>query len=92
MKKFRIFGVLILLSMMFLINGCAKKDKLTTNCSSLANAVTNSLNAFSANPNTSTCEAYVSAMHDYVNGCSTLTPAEKESINTSLANTNCSGL
>ena len=94
MKKIKIFSVLVMLSMLFLINGCAKKEKnvLGNDCSTLSTAYSNAVTAWTANQNQQTCTNMYNALKDYVDGCSILTPAQRQSFNDMLNLENCSGL
>jgi uncharacterized lipoprotein YajG len=91
MKRMKIFGVLMMLSMVFLINGCSKKDNKVDNCSALATSFTNAASAFTSNPTKQTCDAYIQALKNYVNGCATLTPSLKQTYDQILNAQNCSG-
>lgn len=72
MKK-SLLGILAVLLISLTLNSC-KKDVLNptgigTNCANAADDISAAVNAFTSNPSSSTCEAYKSAMLDYVNSC-----------------------
>lgn len=72
MKK-GLLGILAMLLISFTLNSC-KKDVLNptgigTNCANAADDISAVVNAFISNPSASTCEAYKSALLDYVNSC-----------------------
>jgi hypothetical protein len=95
MKKIKIFSVLMILSMVFLINGCAKKEKNIINggnCDALLTAYSNALTAFSTNQTKENCTNVYNTLKDYVNGCATLSAADKKNFNDQLATDFCSGL
>jgi len=80
-----------MLGMVFLINGCSKKDSTNNvdNCASLLTSFTNAYTAFATNQTQQTCNAYIQALRNYVNGCATLTPAQKQSYNQELNSADC---
>jgi hypothetical protein len=86
MKK--IYSMLVLACMLFLINGCSKA-KDSVDCSSLSQAVATAASTYSANLTPANCNAYKTAIQNYINGCSVITSAERESLNASLAALNC---
>jgi PBP1b-binding outer membrane lipoprotein LpoB len=93
MKKLKRISVLLLLSMFFLINGCSKKDKKsdTDNCNDLANAASAAVSAYIANPNEQTCNAFVSAIHNYYDGCALVDAAARQTYDSMIDASNCSG-
>ncbi len=69
MKRTKIFVTVLLVSTVFLMNGCSKKEKTTDNCVTLSVKLSNAYSAFAANQTQATCEAYVQAIDNYLNGC-----------------------
>ena len=93
MKKIRIISLMGLLSMLFLINGCAKKDdkKNSDNCAALTNAASAAATAYVTNTAEATCNAFVKAVQDLENGCSLIDASTKATYDDFVANANCSG-
>jgi hypothetical protein len=92
MKRIKIYSVFILLSLGFLINGCSKKNDKNdaADCSALSTAYSNALSAYLSNPSKANCTDVYQKLKNYLDGCAVLTPAERESLNNSLAQENCS--
>ncbi|HJX71211.1 MAG TPA: hypothetical protein VJ346_04645 [Bacteroidales bacterium] len=71
MKRAKIYIFLMLLGMVFILNGCSKKDEpKTLSCDELSANFSNALVAFSSNPTEATCAAYEEAVVDFLEGCS----------------------
>lgn len=94
MKKFRTLFFIVALGIVLLpVNSCKKAtDPLnpTDNCDALTEAYLAALNAWVADPSEATCEAYVDAVDNLVNGCSYLTAAERAEFNSELEEIDCS--
>jgi len=60
------------------------------NCNDLSETWVAALNAYSLDPSEANCEAYVDAFSDYVNGCATLTSAQKKELNDEIDAIDCS--
>ena len=86
MKKLRITIGLLALCSLFVFTSCTKKKS----CTELYDEMLDAMTVFISAPTQQTCEDYYSAIGDYVDGCSTLTPAERAALEDDLDNTNCS--
>ncbi len=73
MKRTRIYLVLTLLSLVFVFTSCKKES--ARSCEELSTDFNNAITAFGTNPSEATCNGYKDAWHDYVDGCTTLSPA-----------------
>ncbi len=91
MKRTKIYIVLVLICTIFLINGCSKKEKTADNCATLSTAASDALTAYSANPNSTTCEAFVQAINNYYQGCDLIPASVKQSYDVWLQQVDCSG-
>lgn len=92
MKKIKLSVLVLIFSMAFLVT-CNKDDdnKKTDRCPALATDVSSALTAFAQNPTQATCEAYIEAIHDYYDGCTLITAAERAQLDAALSGTNCTG-
>jgi len=85
MKKLRIYIALLGLSILFILSSCTKKKS----CSELTDDYSDALTVFITNPTQQTCENYIDALRDYIDGCSNLTPAERAALEDDLDNSDC---
>ena len=87
------FYILLVLAVLaFTMDSCKKdEEKKTDNCTELAADVTTAGEAFIANMNETTCEAYYDAIQDYYNGCALIPPALKAQYDAALESMDCSG-
>ena len=91
MKRSKIYIVLVLISALFLFDGCKKKtEDKADDCTSLSENASNASQAFITNPSEATCEAYVQAIHDLYNGCTAISAAIKDNYDAWLASVDCS--
>jgi hypothetical protein len=67
MKKFKVYLVLALISMVFVFNSCNKVSE--KNCDELSNNFTSASTAFGTNPSEATCNDYKAAWDDWMDGC-----------------------
>lgn len=70
--KTRILSFVVMFAVAILVGSC-KKDSILdpfSNCDKLANDFSNAYQAYISNPSQATCEAFVDAYEDYLNGCS----------------------
>jgi hypothetical protein len=93
MKKIKIFSVLVMLGMVFLINGCKKDDnkKDGQNCDQLSTAISNALTVYMASPTTENCTAFYDAVQNFYDGCSAVTDAQRAQWDALIASSDCSG-
>lgn len=92
MKKTRLYLALVLVSTLFLFGGCSKKsDNKVENCDALSQTAVDAATAFGANPTEATCQAYVNAIQDLYDGCSTISASAKQAYDQFLASADCSG-
>jgi hypothetical protein len=89
MKRFTIFAVLMLGCTMFLFDGC-KKEKKVASCDELINKITEAATAFGLDPTEATCKVYYDAIHDFYDGCATITPALRAQYDAWLESVDCS--
>ncbi len=89
MKKLKIYFILLCTGVLFCISGCTKKES-PKSCDALAADFEAALTAFITNPTRETCEDYVDALEDYINGCALLTPAERAQFQQSIDDADCS--
>ncbi|MGD2034365.1 MAG: hypothetical protein PVF73_04870 [Bacteroidales bacterium] len=98
MKKInRILIPFILIMLIFSLSSCKKtKDVLDggDNCDELVDDLSAAITEFSLDPTSQEkCEAYVQALENYLNGCSTgLTPAQRQEYQDQIDEADCSGL
>lgn len=94
MKRTKIYIFLMLLGMVFLFDGCSKKDDddgpTGKSCEELADDYYNAVVAFSTNPTEATCNAFEDAVEDYLNGCAILSLAQKQELQQALDENDCS--
>jgi hypothetical protein len=90
MKKSSISILLVVSAVVFVLLGCKKDNKVTDRCPELASAVSDAVTAFTTNPSESTCNAYVESIHDYYDGCTLITAAERASLDAALESMDCS--
>ena len=91
MKRSKIYLVLILVSTLFLFDGCAKKtENKADDCTTLAQKASDAADAFVVSQTEATCEAYVQSIQDYYNGCDLIPAATKQSYDAWLASIDCS--
>jgi len=94
MKKFRTLFLIVALGIVLLpVNSCKKvADAVnpTANCDDLLEAYSAALNAWVADPSEATCEGYVDALDNYVNGDTILTAAQRAEYNSELDDIDCS--
>jgi hypothetical protein len=89
MKKIKLFGGLAIIGMMFLITDCKKKDSSPDNCATLSSNMITAASAYASNQSSANCSAYAQSINSYVNGCSVLTPAEKQTLQNEASSMNC---
>ena len=84
----------MLLSMVFLFNGCSKKDKdddgLNDRCDELYTDWYNKLITLSTNPTEANCEAYKDALQDFIEGCTYYTGINRAELQQELDEIDCS--
>jgi len=90
MRKMTLYILLVLAGIVFTMDGC-KKEKKVDNCATLSAAASDAAEAFIANMNQETCEAYVDAIQDFYDGCATITPALRAQYDAALESMECSG-
>ena len=89
MKKISISILAVLVGIIFLFAGC-KKEKTPKTCNELTNEYTEALTAYFTNPSQATCEAFIASVHKLIDGCATLTPAERAQFEEDIQNADCS--
>jgi hypothetical protein len=72
-RRTKVLSFLILFAIAMLVSSC-KKDPLNPlnplgNCDQLAADFSEAYNAYLTSPSVATCEAFVDAYEDYINGC-----------------------
>jgi hypothetical protein len=72
------------------MNGCKKKEEKSLSCEELLTNYSTTLTAFITTPTEATCDAFEKAAQDYLNGCALLSPAEKQQVQQSLDENDCS--
>jgi len=96
MKRSKIYILLVVLGMVFLFDGCSKKDKddgvVNLTCEQLANNYINAATVFNepGNQTEANCEAWKDALEDFVNGCDYYAGYNKEELQQTLSQIDCS--
>jgi predicted small secreted protein len=89
MKKIRLYFVILLVSTAFVLGAC-KKDKKAKSCSELAADASTAAAAFATSFTQSACNDYLQALKDYRDGCRALSSAERDNLDASISEINCS--
>jgi hypothetical protein len=95
MKRSKIYILLMVLGMVFMFDGCSKKDKdsdVALDCEQLANNYVNAWTAFitEGNQTEANCEAWKDALEAFINGCDYYTGYNKEDLQQQLSEIDCS--
>ncbi|PIY08851.1 MAG: hypothetical protein COZ18_10170 [Flexibacter sp. CG_4_10_14_3_um_filter_32_15] len=92
MKLLQIFSkkifIITVLASSFVLTSCEKdENKINTDCIDLANNVTTTAQAYSADLNSANCNAYKAALEVYIAGCNNQT--DVSSFETALKELEC---
>jgi hypothetical protein len=90
MKKFRILFLLLAAGTLLAVGACKKESHKS--CSELETDFSNALIAFLTSQTEANCNDYVDALRAYINGCGTLTPAQRATFEDEINQTDCSPL
>jgi len=71
--------------------GSCKKDDNGNSCTDLANAASTAAMNYSSNPNSANCQAYKTAITNYVDGCADIEQSVKDQYLAALEGLNCDG-
>ena len=90
MKKSSISILLVISGIIFILLGCKKDKEVTDRCPELSAAIDDAVTAFTSNPSEATCNAYKTTIHDFYDGCTLITPAQRASLDAALESLDCS--
>jgi len=91
MKKLH-FTIIAAFFVLTLVTVSCKKDEIsnTEKCDQLIVTYQQAVSDYAVNPNTETCEAFVQALENYINGCSILTAMQRQEFQEEIDGADCS--
>lgn len=92
MKRSQIYTVILLVCMVFVLEGCRVKKALDdfSDCLTLSTDYLEKYNAFMEDQTKANCEAYKASLQKYVDDCDEATAESREDLEQEIAEMDCS--